>query len=403
MSKGDYGDLLLKAVTRHVGLVVQPTRMYCRRVARGIAVVGAELGWEWLLVPSEGGPALTGLSTASLDGVIGHFADAPGTKALLRSVLPTVDISATFTGTEDVRVASDDVAVGRVAAAHLLSLGLAHYGFFGWKDRDDSRARERGFAQTIESAGFHCSSFYWPAGDRDAGVDEEPTAQLGRWVTALGKPAGVFACNDRRALQLMAVCSRLGFAVPEAVAVLGVDNDEVFCEIANPSLSSIALATREIGFEAARTLELIMSGQQPAAKTQLIPPVGVVPRRSTGLKTIVDPAVAAAVRFIALNAKDCLQVADVLREAQVSRRTLDQRFLKTLGRTAAQEISRVQLELAKRSLAETQESMERVAAMAGFSNAKQLGSTFREATGTTPTAYRRQHQHSLDFRTQRIS
>ena len=386
----------MKTIIRRVGIVVRPSRPYDRGVARAVAVVGAELGWDWLLVPSEAGPALAeallaGHPMTPLDGVIGCFADAPGTMAMLGPGVPTVDVSPASAGAPGARVAGDDAAVGRVAAAHLLSLGLAHYGYFGWRDGEDSRARERGFAGTVEAAGHRCDAFHWPAGDRDAAADGEPTAALGRWVAALGRPAGVFAGDDRRALQVMAVCRRLGLAVPGDVAVLGVGNDEVFCEIANPSLSSVALATREIGYGAARALEGMMSGWRPAEAVTLVAPVGVVPRRSTGLEPIVDAEVAAAVRYIALNAKDGLQVADVLREAQVSRRTLDQHFIAAVGRTAAQEIARVRLELAKRSLAETRESMERVAAMAGFSDAKQLGLTFRRATGTTPTSYRRQH------------
>ena len=202
----------------------------------------------------------------------------------------------------------------------------------------------------------------------------------------------MLASNDRRALQLLAVCRKLDIPVPGAVAVLGVDNDEVFCELANPPLSSIALSTQRIGYEAARTLDQLMRGQKPKEDPLLIPPAGVVPRQSSQRAAIVDPDVAAAVRYIALHVRDDLQVADVLREVPLSRRALDHRFLKVLGHTPAQEIRRAQVEMAKQVLAETDEPMIRVAAMAGFSNSKQLGASFHHATGTTPTAYRREHR-----------
>lgn len=381
---------MTKTSKRRVGIVVQPTRMYCRRVVRGIAAVGAEAGWEWLLVPSEGAPALM---AASLDGVIGHFAGAESAEELLKSGLPAVDFSSAGASSKVVRVTSDDVAVGRVAAAYLLSLGLAHYGFFGWRARDDSQSRARGFEGTIAAAGLTCDSFLWPASERkDNGPEEEPNGELARWVAALPKPIGVLASNDRRALQLLAVCRKLGIAIPDEVAVLGVDNDEVFCELANPTLSSIALSTQCIGYEAGRTLERLMRGQKPKENTLLIPPVGVVPRQSSERGVILDPEVAAAVRYIALHVQDDLQVADVVREVTVSRRSLHQRFLEVLGRTPAQEILRAQVEMAKQVLAETDESMARVATMAGFSNAKQLGNSFRHITGAAPTAYRRKHR-----------
>ncbi len=350
--------------------------MYCRRVVQGIAVVGAESEWMWLLVPPEAVPLLTEPSVASVDGVIGHFGNPAVAKELLQSGLPAVDISAWRPKSSGIRVASDDLAVGRVAAAHLLSLGLAHFGFFGWHQRDDSQSRKQGFTETIAAAGLSCDSFFWPAGEDVGDGPGDPHGALAKWLAALPKPVGVLACNDRRALQLLTVCQKHGLAVPDAVSILGVDNDDVFCELANPSLSSVALSTQRIGYEAARTLERLMRGEKPAQETLLIPPAGVVPRGSSGRKVIVDLDVAAAVRDIAMHVQDHLQVADVLREVLVSRRSLDQRFLKVLGRTPAQEISRVQVEMAKQVLAETDETMARVAMMAGFSNAKQLGGEF---------------------------
>lgn len=171
--------------------------------------------------------------------------------------------------------------------------------------------------------------------------------------------------------------------------MVGVDNDDVFCELATPPLTSVALSTQQIGYEAARLLGRLMAGERPAQRRLLVPPAGVVPRRSSDLPGLMDPDVAAAVRYISLHVRDDLQVADVLREVSVSRRSLDQRFLKALGRTPAAEIRRAQVEMAKTVLAETDEPMSGVARASGFSGAKQLGSTFRHETGVTPTAYRR--------------
>jgi len=378
--------------TRRVGIVVQPTRMYCRRVVSGIAAVGVDAGWEWLLVPAEGMAAIAGASEGYLDGVIGHFSEPGLLVQLLESALPAVDISGALAEADVVRVVSDDVAVGRLAATHLLSLGLSHFGFFGARSRNDSQARQKGFRQVIEAAGAACQEFLWPAEGHDEDAPAEPNGELGRWVTQLPQPVGVLASNDRRALQLLAVCRKHQIAVPESVAVLGVDNDEVFCELANPPLSSIALSTQRIGYEAARTLDRLMSGEKPKVKQLLIPPAGVVPRRSSDIPPIFDADVAAAVRYISLHVQDDLQIADLLREVPVSRRTLHKRFRDVLGRTPAQEIRRAQIETAKRVLAETDEPMLRVATMAGFSNAKQLGSTFHHSTGVTPSAYRRRHR-----------
>jgi LacI family transcriptional regulator len=377
---------------RRVGIVVQPTRMYCRRVVGGIAAVGVEAGWEWLLVPAEGMPAIAGASEGYLDGVIGHFSEPVLLDHLFGSGLPAVDISAARPGPKVVRVSSDDVAVGRLAATYFLSLGLPHFGFFGARSSHDSQSRQRGFQQTLAALGLPLDEFLWPAEGHEGDPATEPNGELERWVLKLPKPVGVLASNDRRALQILAVCRKRQIAVPQSVAVLGVDNDEVFCELANPPLSSIALSTQRIGYEAARTLDRLMRGQKPAQQQLLIPPAGVVPRRSSDIPAIVDADVAAAVRYISLHTQEHLHVDDVLCEVPLSRRSLEQRFQKALGRTPAQEIRRSQVELAKQVLAETDEPMARVALMAGFSNAKQLGATFHHEMQMTPTAYRRRNR-----------
>ena len=153
----------------------------------------------------------------------------------------------------------------------------------------------------------------------------------------------------------------------------------------------MALATQGIGYAAARMLEQLIEGTVATARPQvLIPPAGVVPRCSSDLPAVVDPDVAAAVRYIALHVKDDLQVADVLREVHLSRTSLDQKFLRVLGHTPAAEIRRAQVEVAKSILSgRPDESMSSVAVAAGFSNGKQFGSTFLRETGMTPTAYRR--------------
>ena len=279
--------------------------------------------------------------------------------------------------------------MGRLAAAHLLSLGLPHFAFFGTRAHYYSLLREKGFKDALGAAGLSCHVLLDGAA-AGGGESAREEVALKDWLRALPKPIGVLASTDSRALQLLAVCRTLGIDVPASVAVLGVDNDDVFCELANPPLSSIALSTQRIGYEAARMLDQLMGGKQPPSKQLLVPPAGVVPRRSSDLPAIFDADVAAAVRYISLHVQDDLQVADVLREVPLSRRSLEQRFRKALGRTPAAEIRRAQVEVAKQMLTQTEEPMARVALAAGFSNAKQLSASFHQETGLTPTAFRRQ-------------
>ena len=372
---------------RRVAVVMLPTRPYCRRVLRGVTGVGSQARWECILLPADA-PQPVAEARGFVHGVIGHLSDAAIRDAVLRAGLPAVDISPLGTEADLPRVTTDDVAVGRLAAAHLLSLGLPNFAFFGTRPDYYSMLRAEGFKEAIGAAGLSChvllSAPTGPANEREA--DQSP---LEAWVRQLPKPIGVLAGTDSLALRVLAACRKLGLDVPKSVAVLGVDNDDVFCELAVPPLSSIALSTQRIGYEAARLLDRLMAGQDLGDKRLLIPPAGVVPRRSSDVPAILDADVAAAVRYISLHVRDHLQVADLLREVPMSRRTLEQRFIKVLGRTPAAEIRRAQVEVARQILAETDEPMAGVARAAGFGSAKQLSVSFHRETGTTPTAYRR--------------
>jgi LacI family transcriptional regulator len=376
------------AVTKRIAVVMQPVRTYCRGVLRGVASVSSQARWECVLMPADEPlpiPDIRGF----VHGLIGHFSEKVLLEHVERAGVPAVDISPVRRDAKLPRVSTDDLAVGRLAAAHLLSLGLPHFAYFGNRAEYFSLVREQGFKQTLAAAGLTCNVFL----NGSAGAAHGPAAAAGggleEWVGHLPRPVGVLASTDSRALQILAVCRKLGIDVPDSVALLGVDNDDVFCELASPPLSSIALSTQRIGYEAARMLERLMAGDKPPQRELLVPPAGVVPRRSSDLPAVLDPDVAAAVRYISLHVQDDLQVADVLREVPVSRRSLEQRFLKALGRTPAAEIRRAQVEVAKQILSETDESMPRVALAAGFSSAKQLGASFHHETGITPTAFRR--------------
>jgi LacI family transcriptional regulator len=155
-------------------------------------------------------------------------------------------------------------------------------------------------------------------------------------------------------------------------------------------LSSVIVPAERIGYEAAALLERMLSGERPPAEPILLPPPGVVTRRSTEVLAIDDPHVTAAVRFIREHAHLSVQVADVFDQVPVGRRWLERAFRKVLGRGIWAEIRRVHLERAKRLLTETDLSIEALAVQSGFSDFRHLAVVFRKELGLSPTAYRRQ-------------
>lgn len=306
---------------------------------------------------------------------------------------PTVNVSGVLEPQLAPRVGADDAAVGRLGAEHFLERGFRHFAFVGYSNYYYSNRREAAFIAALRKAGFRCEVFHEISelAERRAvsdwtSVDE----QLHRWLLSLPRPTALMACNDFQGFELAQACRMAGLRVPEDVAILGVDNDELLCEMSQPALSSIALPSARIGYEAAAMLSRLMRGGSAPRTPELLPPTGVVVRASSDTVALDDAELAAALRFIRERAWDPIGVRDVAARTSLSRRSLERRFTQTLGRTPLQEIRRVRMERAKQLLANTDQPMPQVAQASGFSNAERLSVVFREESGMTPTEYRRQ-------------
>jgi LacI family transcriptional regulator len=322
------------------------------------------------------------------EGIIARIATRAMARAIEASGVPAVNVgSQMFDPIPTVRL--DDEAVGRIAAEHLLGEDLRHFAYCGVPWIWYSMVREDAFRRTIAAAGRACEVYNGvPHFDAATANDTEP--KLDEWLRSLPKPIGLMASDDPRARQVCDACKRLGLRVPDDVAIVGAGNDPLVCDVNDPPLSSVALAAERVGFEAARLLEQQMTGGAAPAQPRVIPPVGMVARFSTHVDSAGDADIAHAVRFIRESAKDGIAVEDVLNAVAVSRRTLEIRFRRVLGRSPAEEIRRVRIDRAKRLLIETDAGMEGVARGAGFSSANQFSETFRRETGVSPSQFRRQ-------------
>ena len=373
-----------------IGLVFTHGLAYCRAVLRGIEAY-AETRPHWVFAHiSPGVRASQKLAPLELDGVIAHIFTNALAEALVGLRAPLVNVSAVLLDSTIPRVGVDDVRCGALAADHLIDRGFRHFAFVGHRDHAYSVGRETGFRQIIEAAGHRLACYYEPRGrtfdplGRLWTLDEN----IHRWIRALPNPVGVFAPNDIWGEQLTEVCRQTGPRVPEDVAIIGVDNDDLFCRLARPSLSSIALPGGRVGYEAAALLDRMLAGAVPPKQALLLPPLGVVSRRSSDVVAVADPNLVAAVRFIREQGHRPLTAREVLRAVPISRRSLERRFRQELGRTLLQEIHRVHVERTRRLLADTDLPMPVVATRSGFSDAKQLSVRFRQATGLSPTTYR---------------
>jgi LacI family transcriptional regulator len=279
--------------------------------------------------------------------------------------------------------------IGRMAADHLLDRGFQQFAFCGFTGHEWSRKRADGFVKRVRSAGFPCVPYESPWGGPDAPAWEKEQAAIGRWLTMLSKPLGVMACNDVRGQHVLDACQRSGICVPDEVAVVGVDDDEVLCELCNPPLSSVTPNAQRIGYEAAALLAQLMAGAAPDVQEQLIEPVGVTTRQSSDVLAIDNPQIAAAIRHIREHACRGLSVPELLKYVPLSRTVLERQFRKYLGRSPQAEIRAVQLKRARELLVQTDMGLRHIARLVGFEHPEYLSVVFKRESGETPGEYRR--------------
>ncbi|RYG49646.1 DNA-binding transcriptional regulator [bacterium] len=370
----------------HVALIVETSVVYGREILRGISrYLETHARWSVFLDERElDAPPPDWLFDWEGDGVILRSTTPELARSLRERKLVVVDLNDRHGDLGLPRISSDMEALGRAAAEHLVRRGYAHLAYCGFEGEVWCGARLEGVRQIAEPCSVLRTSWQ---GLREHSWQEERDL-IARWLEGLPRPLGIVACNDVRGHHVLDACRSLGLAVPEEVAVVGVDNAETFCALCDPPLSSVVPDAQRIGYEAADLLERLMAGKPSPARTLLVSPRGVVTRQSTDSVAISDPVVAKAVRFIRENAHHPIGVEDVLARTNVSRSTLERRFRAALGRSPHDEIGRCRLKRVKKLLRETDWPIARIAEETGHDHAEYLMVQFKRETGKTPTQWR---------------
>lgn len=373
---------------RRVALLVETSNSYARGLIRGVIEYARAHGrWSVYLGEHSRGDEPPGwLARWDGDGIIARVENARIAAAVARCGRPAVDMSAARLLPRLPWVETDDAAIALAAAEHLLSRGLAHFAFCGDDRFNWSKWRCQHFLEAVRQRGRDCD-VYRPSARaaRDWDADED---ELASWLAELPKPVGVMACYDIRGRQVLDACRRAGLDVPDRVAVVGVDNDEMLCELSDPPMSSVQPDTRTTGYRAAELLDRLMSGKAVRQLAHRIPPVGVVTRQSSDIIATGDSDVADALRYIRANACNGITVKEVLQRVPMSRRVLESRFVALVGRTPHGEIERLRMERVKQLLLGTDLPIGEVARRAGYQHPEYLSAAFRRFEGVSPTAFR---------------
>lgn len=364
----------------------------------GIVRYAREAGWtldcRLLAFRASEARHMQYLRATRYDGIIAYLSTTSQrmTRLIQSFDVPVVDLGMDRPEIDVPRVLPDNVAIGKVGAEYLLGRGFTQLVFYThYYDTWATRHRMAGFRDTVVQAGANFQPLIWDEQPR-------PRRQQSRltWLAAKLKeyplPLAVMAINDHVAMELLQACELARLRVPEQVVVLGVDNDELVVDLTAIPISSVDSNRERIGYEAAALLDRLIDGHRPEKNPVLIPPKGVVTRKSTDILAVADTDVAIAIHYIWEHFREQISVDDVARQTTLSRRHLQDRFLVHVGRTLFEEITLQRLNYAKRLLEQTDEKAYTIARLAGFGSAERMSKVFRRMAGMGPRTYRERHR-----------
>ncbi len=385
---------------------------YGRAVTRGIIRYAKERG-DWKLYGavrrdflSFGGDAGPDGAERTPDGIITRIESPQAAQELASRGIPVADVAGAFPSTqvlqgeaEDALKGStffyeannDDFITGRRAGEYLRRLGFKRFAFFGVHAVVWSNRRKAGFQEAVGVHPKGLETFerpleWW----KDPELEEQ---ELRKRLGALSRPTAVFACNDIAGLKVAEACRRSGITVPEEIAILGVDDEDLICELADPSLSSVRLDGEGIGRAAAELLDQAMGGEL-GEKKRLVAPRDIIERESTRTMVANDEAASRALSWIRSHAVRGAKAGDLAAIFPGSRRTLEKRFKGAWGKTIHQAFVEVRLERAKVMLAESDFTLDEVAERSGFGTLQRFRIAFKEQEGITPGAWRKAGRRS---------
>lgn len=369
-----------------VSLLIETSNAYARGLLRGIYGYIREHGSWSTFFPEQSRGDMPPLSLAKWrgDGIIARIENAGIAQAVAKLGVPVVDVSASQAMGGIPWVETDDEAVARLAVDHLMERGFRAFAFCGDDRFAWSRLRCEAMRRILVQAGSELHAY----GQDSRTVHDE--RKLTAWVQRLPKPVGVLACYDIRGRQLIEICQRNHLAVPEQVAVLGVDNDDLVCNLSETPLSSIVPNATGTGYLAASLLSDLLEGRTVEAKAHLLKPLGIVTRQSTDSFAIDDAELVRAARYIREHACAGISVDDILKEVPLTRRVLEARFRKHFGHTPHEAILQARLRRAEELLKETDLPLATIADRTGFTHAEYFSVAFKRINEITPGEYRKQ-------------
>lgn len=378
------------------------SEQFPNRILKGIRKYSQESGEPWVVckmppsyVQKTGFDGLVAWTRKwQADVVLANFNPGDKVEAFRKYGIAAIAIDNISPFAQIPNLTADYHRMGEMAAAQYVAMGFRNFGFFGYNGVCWSDARRQGFRDYLEGLGLGQNFHVWDRIRTDTlwSYDE---AKLGEWLNSLPKPIGIMACDDTQANILLEGCRSSGINVPAEIAVIGVDNDEMLCSMTDPQLSSIDVDLEGGGYAIARMAERMVREPDYPGEDIVLRPIGLVQRLSSSMMATDDKAVQAAIAFINHNADKKIKVADVLQHVPMSRRSLEQHFMKATGLSIHDYITQVKIEYLSQRLLESNDPVSAIVAKMDEADAKSITRRFVSVKGCTPTEFRRKHLRKL--------
>jgi LacI family transcriptional regulator len=380
-------------------LILDPSVGYDRRVLTGIGHYSRVTpGWDFRnYQPSEMDLIRNLIENWQPTGIISRFKewDEAFFQRLIRAGTPVVEVDALIPGIPIPQVYTDAGEIVQLFVDHMMQLGLGSFGYLEGASYMQDKWRLEKFQDLSRSRGFKFSSFRG-----EIRRENDPTLEFDRWLRERPRPAGLLCSSAWIGWHVIASCLNAGFNVPDEFAVMSVNDDQPWSELVSVPMSSVVMAAEKIGYRAASLLDQMMRGVTVSTEPIVLPPVGIIARRSTDVIAAEEPEIAQVLRYIADHAAEGCTMKDVLRAVPADRRRVERWFNKNLGRSPFKEIQRIRVTHVKKLLAETDESMIEIARRTGFATAKLLSRAFHREAGMTLLQYRKQFFRSARLENQ---
>ncbi|MBQ4285847.1 MAG: substrate-binding domain-containing protein [Bacteroidales bacterium] len=373
----------------NVILLIDCSGEFDRKLLRGIVRYSNEHGpWQFYRMPSwyrwdENGEEhiLDWAVKWKADAIIGRW-NSPSAPLLKKLGIPIVLQNYHDRSKDYSTLTGDYIGTGRMAADFFIKRRFSRFAYFGLKDVIWSEERLQGFAEQVGRIGGSLSTLMIDVPENEA------RGQIARWLHTLTGPVAMFCCSDSHALIISEICNLEGIRIPEQVALLGVDNDDLYCEISDPPISSIELDVEQGGWEMCRLLDESIKGHLKEPFSVVIKPRRIVHRRSTARHDIADPLVGKIVDYIEDNFTSDISMTDILEQVPLSRRAIELRFKEEMKTSIYHYLLGCRLENFRQLLISTDRTLIDIALASGFRDTNNISRTFRKFYGESPLEYK---------------